>query len=428
MQEKLKQTLPMEIPARRASAPTQRRPDGAYAGSVVGDGDNGGLTAEAEGRASSPTRGRSRSTRSLSQLYLEPPPKREKAKAASAGPTEPKSHRLKTTFVPPMPTSRRSGGGRQQEWVVPRKFKDVFLHSDAPMYPKVVSPGNGMAAREASYGMMLGTIASLPMGDLRNSVGYMLANDILSPRGVYPGTGLYSFVGIEKLDERDGGMDILMNEVRKMPVEQIAALYDIAGRIRTGASSYPDVAKHSYRPRERVMGKNSMTKGGVPVMVPVSVGKKRELMANVSPPAQASPWSSPARRIALHPNDDPSVYTKMPNRSLLGNHETVPGQPVDICGPRMNRWTARTAREQERVPDLAKYQPEREEIGELKRLICGNDLNLGKMFLEMSREGVSPIGTIECSTRSPSGSLGRWASPTRTWRSYTDSNLSPPRR
>ena len=105
--------------------------------------------------------------------------------------------------------------------MLPKRYADTYLHNPDSVNPIVVSvkpiDRTSPTSREVSYGWMLATIATTPMNDTARALGYLMKEGLLPVRG-----DGYTLARIDELDERDGGMDILMNEVRKLPTDSVS--------------------------------------------------------------------------------------------------------------------------------------------------------------------------------------------------------------
>jgi hypothetical protein len=207
---------------------------------------------------------------------------------------------------------------------------------------------------------------------------------------------------IDELDATDGGMDIIMSEVRKLPPETLAILYDVSGRTRVAPSPAKAASEgYAYAPRPRDLSLNKAL-GGRDLRVPLTVDKDKSMLANLGPPASQTPYvKQVSRRLGgLEEHDDPTVYVKHPARKVGGVLDHPAGVPVDICGPDINRWTARTAHETKRVPELDAYMAQRENVSTRKRYVCGNDPHLTEGIMRMVGRGDDPRGYPELDAQS----------------------------
>ncbi|AVK77028.1 hypothetical protein pmac_cds_340 [Pandoravirus macleodensis] len=281
------------------------------------------------------------------------------------------------TFLPlvsPAPSSRRATTARanaNSRHPFVRKFAGTRLQSDTPKYAFTYRSGMTKEPQYMSTGMIRGTIATMPLSELKTAVAYMLEHpDPEGRRSTMLGRPA-NFEQFEKLRDTLGGRDILLHEIFKEDDDVLSDLYQIAGRVvhrgtrsRTIGQKAADVLGGAVSANSALVGDQDIPyvrqrrpPGYRPALNrteyrAINVGSVVPLLANIG-----------------GPNDDPRIFTPQPARSINGRVDGNPLKPVPLCDKELDRFFLYTANEAQRsgLP-LERYQTHRDALSEFSRM------------------------------------------------------------
>lgn len=278
-------------------------------------------------------------------------------------------------LVSPNPSARRPAARRTQErHPYVRRYAGTRLLGETPKYAFVYKSGMTDEPQYMGPGMIRGTVATLPLAELRPAVAYMLEHG--DPDGRRP-TMLArpaNFERFEELREPSGGRDILLHEILKEDDDVLADLFLIAGRVGHRGT------------RARTVGQRASDMLGGAVSASSSLANATDIpYERMRRPADYRPaLTRPEYRVinagslvpllanVASPVDDAIVYTPQPARSVKGHLDGNPRVLHGVCDPYMDRWFARTANEAERsgLPELAPYGVLRDDLANIRRNMC----------------------------------------------------------
>lgn len=282
------------------------------------------------------------------------------------------------TFLPlvsPAQSSRRAPTRANADNIHPfvRKLAGTRLQSDTPKYAFTYPSGMTKEPQYMSTGMIRGTIATMPLSELKTAVAYMLEHpDPEGRRSTMLGRPA-NFEQFEKLRDTLGGRDILLHEIFKEDDDVLSDLYQIAGRVAHRGT------------RSRTVGQKAAdVLGGLVSADSALVGDQDIPYVRQRRPPGYRPALNRTEYRAINagsvvpllaniggPNDDPRIFTPQPARSINGRVDGNPLYPEPLCGGGLDRFFARTANEAQRsgLP-LERYQTHRDALSEFSRFMC----------------------------------------------------------
>ncbi|WBR14508.1 hypothetical protein pkur_cds_333 [Pandoravirus kuranda] len=282
------------------------------------------------------------------------------------------------TFLPlvsPAPSSRRASARANANAIHPfvRKFAGTRLQSDTPKYAFTYRSGMTKEPQYMSTGMIRGTIATMPLSELKPAVAYMLEHPDPEGRRSTMLARPANFERFEQLRDTLGGRDILLHEIFKEDDDVLSDLYQIAGRVAHRGT------------RARTVGQKAADVLGGAVSADSALAGSQDIpYVRQRRPAGYRPALNRTEYRAINagsivpllaniggPNDDATVYTPQPARSIKGRVDGNPLYPEPLCGVGLDRFFSRTANETQRsgLP-LERYQTHRDVLGEFSRFMC----------------------------------------------------------
>jgi hypothetical protein len=259
------------------------------------------------------------------------------------------------------------------------KALDYYVSAPEPKYPLMVRKPYGKE-QVVSEGMIRGTLGTVPMGELKTVIYYLLDRERIQ----YP----ENFRNLDKLRERDGGKEIILNEIWKEPQEVQEDIYQLAGRIKSAhltkaqkqkaleikdgkltniKTVHPNIQAFEYQQRPRDPYQNTAKEPQVDKIVSDDT---QLLMSNQGPPY-----------------DDPTVYVHYPAKPYQGMMDGDADLLVDLCGPEMDSWFSRTAHEYEYLPETGTQYMIKDKLFEKSRALCPVSENKVSLFLRKLRNG-----------------------------------------
>ncbi|AGO84155.1 hypothetical protein psal_cds_426 [Pandoravirus salinus] len=303
------------------------------------------------------------------------------------------------SLVSPAPSARRSAARRmEQRHPYVRRYAGTRLQSETPKYAFTYRSGMTDEPQYMSTGMIRGTIATMPLSELRLAVAYMLEH--ADPDGRRP-TMLgrpANFERFEELREPSGGREILLHEIFKEDDDVLVDLYLIAGRV-------------SHRgARARAVGQRASDMLGGAVSSSSALNAANDIpYERMRRPANFRPALTRPEYRVINPGslvpvlaniagagDDPVVLTTQPARSVEGRLDGNPRVLQGVCDTYMDRWFARTANEAARsgLPELAPYSVLRGELAGIRRSMCPVDPAMVKRVVGHLANG-EPADTVD---------------------------------
>jgi hypothetical protein len=274
----------------------------------------------------------------------------------------PNERRRMRSFEPAVTRYKRSSGGKgdhEPPHPYVRKLTDLYLTQREPKYPISISVMNFDEPQYVSRGALRATIAGASLPELKHAIAFMLQRDLI--------TQPENFARFEDLKENNGGKEILLNEISKEPPEVIEDLFQLAGRVKS---------RHVTKVKELVEkdGKVDLKEVKMEVKDNRYERQPRYPLQNRFRRSHFIMVPGDEQMVLLTnsgvPYDDPNVYVKHPVRSIKGLSDSMPQRIVNLCGPEMDRWFSRTAREKDKLEELSMYADERDHIARYRREIC----------------------------------------------------------
>nr|UDO47575.1 hypothetical protein [Pandoravirus massiliensis] len=281
------------------------------------------------------------------------------------------------SLVSPAPSARR-GASRANSTnatiIHPfvRKYAGTRLRSDVPKYAFTYQSGMTKEPQYMSTGMIRGTIATMPLSELKTAVAYMLEHPDPEGRRSTMLAHPANFERFEQLRDTLGGRDILLHEIFKEDDDVLSDLYQIAGR----------VVHQGMRARTLGQRTADVLGGIVPADSALVGGQDIPYVRQRRPPGYRPALTRTEYRVVNPgsiapvlaniggPNNDPGLFVPHPTRSSKGFPDGNPRKPERICGSGLNSFFSYSANEQRSDPTLARYQPHRDALSEITRAMC----------------------------------------------------------
>lgn len=277
------------------------------------------------------------------------------------------------SLVSPAPSARRASARANANSIHPfvRKFAGTRLQSDTPKYAFTYRSGMTKEPQYMSKGMIRGTIATMPLSELKTAVAYMLEHpDPEGRRSTMLGRPA-NFEQFEKLRDTLGGRDILLHEIFKEDDDVLSDLYQIAGRVAHRGTRARTVGQKAADVLGGMVSADSALSGDqdIPYVRQRRPPGYRPALNRTEYRAINAGSVVPLLANIGGPNDDATIYTPQPARSIKGRVDGNPLYPEPLCGERLDRFFSRTANESQRsgLP-LERYQTHRDALSEFSRL------------------------------------------------------------
>lgn len=313
------------------------------------------------------------------------------------------------SLVSPKPSARRTAARRtdtRHPYV--RRYAGTRLESEIPKYAFTYRSGMTDEPQYTSMGMVRGTIATMPLSELRPAIAYMLEH--ADPDGRRP-TMLArpaNFERFEELRDPSGGRDILLHEIFKEDDGVLTDLFLIAGRVG-----------HRGR-RARTVGQRASDMLGGAVSASSSLDTANDIpYERMRRPADFRPaLTRPEYRVvnpgALVPllanvagaGDDPTVFITQPARSVKGRRDGNPLVLHGVCDDQVEDYFDRTSNEVERsgLPELGPYAVLRDQLAEYRRPMCPVEPKLVRKIVRHLANG-EPADTVNALDEETVGAL-----------------------